>query len=136
MSRFSLIAFAAFIVCSCQEKIEQFEQPLIETIKTANGVVFNEHILINDVAYLRQTEVDYDNPHDVVRWIYYDTIVYEVDALFVAERIIDINQDGLVDLVLIYNATQGKQLFICYLFDKNLKKLINSGWNFFIDRAI
>jgi hypothetical protein len=135
MRRFILIAITAFIVCSCQAKIEKLEQPLMETINTATGVIFNEQILINDVSYLRQSEVDYDKPHDLVRWIHDDTIVYEVDALFVAERIIDINQDGLDDLVIIYNTTQGK-LFVCFLFDGNIGRLTQPGWEFHIDKAI
>lgn len=135
MRRFILIAITAFIVCSCQAKIEKLEQPLMETINTANGVIFNEQILINDVSYLRQTEVDYDKPHDLVRWIHDDTIVYEVDALFVAERIIDINQDGLDDLVIIYNTTQGK-LFVCFLFDANMGRLIHPSREIHIDKAI
>ncbi len=136
MCRCVLIVIIAFAVCSCQGKMETSEHPIMETIINSNGVIFNENVLINGISYLRQTEVDYSMNYDVVRWIHQDTILYEVDELFAAERIFDVNRDGLDDLVVIYNATQGKQLFICYLFDKNLKKLIDSGGKFFIDRAI
>jgi hypothetical protein len=136
MCRFMPIVIIAFIVCSCQGKMEKSEHPIVETIITSNGVIFNENVLINGISYLRQTEVEYSMNYDVVRWIHQDTILYEVDELFVAERIFDVNGDGLDDLVVIYNATQGKQLFICYLFDKNLKKMISSGGKFFIERTI